>query len=71
MLLGFTLVVLSFLPFSVSAATVCNGYPEVRRLRTGLAPQVVQFPPPALRSELWQHNLCRRAQQLRSRREQS
>lgn len=34
MLLGFTLVVLSFLHFSANAATICNGHAEVSRYCT-------------------------------------
>jgi hypothetical protein len=44
MLLGFTLVVLSFLRFSVNAATVCNGHAEVCTYRLRLTPQFVEFP---------------------------
>lgn len=39
MLLGFTLVVLSFLPFTVNAATVCNGHAEVYQFRMCPPPQ--------------------------------
>ena len=70
MLLVFTLVVLSFLPFTVNAATVCNGHAEVRRFRMLPFRRLFNSGPTALQSELWQRNLCRRAQQLRSRGEQ-
>lgn len=40
MLLGLTLAVLSFLHFSVNAATVCNAHSEVCQYCTGPTPQV-------------------------------
>ena len=70
MLLVLTPVVLSFLPFTVNAATARNGHVEVRRFRALPLRRLFSSRPTALQSELWQRNLCRRVQQLRSRGEQ-